>query len=178
MLDKTFPVVRMHDPALRSATFADLQRYGKTRDPADMPELHEEAADPVVFHCRRLTRSQLFDFVEVAQLENRKFGRSFTTGVVKVTGGAFGPDGWRPADAEAPGYRGMTDAELDGQDFAFADILDVGQVIYLRSIAPKDCCPHFPLLPTSLVVWEGYARQYAEQSRDDADQNSSKPKGG
>jgi hypothetical protein len=167
-----FELVRMHDPAFAGVALEKVKRYARSREIADLPEVAPGALTPVRFHCRRLTRSQVLDFVELVALDNRKFARAFAAGVVRVTGGRFGDAGWAPENAESKEHLAMTDEELDEAGFAIADLLDIGQVIYLRSVAPFDCTPRYPLLLMSLAVWEGSALHFAEQSRDAAPQTS------
>lgn len=178
---ETFPVVRWYDPAFREAgvDFAAAKRYAKSRDPKDLPQLPPGATQPITFHCRDLTRDQLFDFVELAGNQNRKHGRAFAAGVVRVTGGRFGEaPGWMPEGADRSGYQAMTDSELDALGVAFADILDVGSIIYLRSVSPKDCELRYPLQLTSLAVWEGYDYLSAAQNQRSAPPNSGERKEG
>lgn len=172
----TFSVVRMHDPAFAGVPFEAVRRYATTRDPDDLPELPPGADEPVTFHCKRLTRSQILDFVELVSLDTRKHARAFCAGVVRITGGRFG-EGWEPEQSAAKNGL-LSDEELDAQQIAPADLLEIGQVIYVRSVAPFDCSPHYPLQPSSLAVWEGNARRYAERTPEPAAPNSEPPKGG
>lgn len=176
---ETFPLVRMFDPALEGADPADVMRYARTRDPDDIPSTQ---AAPVVFHCRRLSRSQVFGFVEPAPNESLKFARAFAAGVVRVTGGAFGEEpGWSPADARRADYLAMQDDEIDtagGVGFAPAEIMEIGAVIYQRSVSPKGCEQRYRPLPSSLAVWEGLALRTAEQTPADAPPSSGRPNEG
>lgn len=175
-MNETFPVVRIHDPALAAASLAEIKKYAESRDPADLPDVPAGFPQPVVFHCRRLTRSQMLDHVEVIDGEERKWARAFTAGVVRITGGRFG-DGWEPEGPKSKQRLPITDEELDQAQLAPADLKEIGQVIYARSDVPFDCAPRYRLLPSSLDAWGGNARRYAAQSQAAARQSSGPPKG-
>lgn len=168
----TIPVARIFDPAFEQADPAKVMRYARTRAPEDMPEVQ---GTPVVFHCRRLTRSQVFGFVEPAPNESLKFARAFAAGVVRVTGGDFGPDpGWSPTDVGKRDYLAMQDDEVDSAGFAPAEIVEIGAVIYQRSMAPKGFAQRYRPLPSSLAVWEGLALRTAEQTHAEGLQSSAR----
>lgn len=174
--NQTFKVARIHDPAFAAASREEVVKYARTRELEDMPVVAAGLPQPLLFHCRRLTRSEMIDSVGRFEEEERKWAAAFCLGVVRISGGRFG-EGWEPAGARAKDRHAMTDEELDHAQIAPADMRDIGQVIYARSDVPFDCAPLFQLLPSSLAAWSGNARRYAEQTSAAARQSSEQPKG-
>lgn len=171
------PVVRMHDPAFAGVDFQSLKRYATTRDPEDLPKVDGLAAEPITFWFRRLTRSQVFDYVQRVTIDEQRFARAFAAGVVRISGGRFG-EAWEPQHVSDPQRVSMTDEEMEEAQLAPADIEDIGQVVYLRSCSPFDCTPRYPPRLSSLAVWEGNARLFAERSRTGAEKSNEQRKGG
>lgn len=176
MKNETFEVVRVHDPALAGCELEDVKRYAESREMRDLPKLPPGAPGPVVFHCRRLTRSEMLDYVDVITGEERRWARAFGAGVVRVTGGRF-EGGWEPRGASAKPRAAMTDDEMEHAQFSTADLREIGHVIYTRSDCPFDCAPRYRLLPSSLDVWGGNARRYVAPSPASAPLSSEPPKG-
>ena len=149
---------------------------GNGRRKEDLPAFPPDA-QPVVYHVRRLKRSEVFDHVEAVSSAPAKAYRAFTIGLVKVTGGRFG-DGWEPESARGRSTaKHVSEEELDQMEFSPGDISDIGNAIYVRSVAPKGSTPHLPRPPTSLDVWVGNARLYAARHPERAPQSSSPPRG-
>jgi hypothetical protein len=168
-VNETIEVVRLHDPALASVPFEKVAAYGRSREVCDLPELPADV-EAVRFVFRRLTRAQVFDFVQRIDGDEARYVRAFMAGVVRIYGGRFGQHGFEPTAVRSATSRSSalalwTDEELDEARLAPADLEDIGQVVYLRSVSPFDCTPRYPLRLSSLAVWEGNARRYAEQTQ-------------
>lgn len=183
-MNETIEVIRLHDPALAAVTYEKASAYARSRELADFPELPADAGDPVKFVFRRLSRSQVFDFVQRVAGDEQRYLLAFMAGVTRIRGGRFGAAGFQPESVRGPSSSAAralslwTDAELDEAQLAPADLEDIGQVVYLRSVSPFDSTPRYPLRLSSLAVWEGNARHYAERTQTSAHQSSELPKGG
>ena len=164
-------VARIYDPALKQDALA-CAHYGRTRDEADLP-LRDPDMPPVWFHYRRLTRSQVYRFVEVAPTDQEKLVRAFQCGIVKVEGGEHGT--WSPVEAKREDFDRMSEEELDA--FGPCDLEEIGAVILWDSKRPKDCGGGFQLAPGSVQVWDAVAYRSAESDQSTPEKSSEKPKG-
>ena len=161
----------LDDPALAAMTATEAVRYGKSRKPEDLGTLD---GDPIVFHFRRLTRPQLYDFVESTTSEMRKMERAFMAAVVRIEGGVFGA-AWEPEGVGDRLHVAMSEDEieaLEARGLSIAAFVDVGQVAYIRSILGPKAEPAYPLPPSSLLAWDAHPRRSAEPSQDNAPPSS------
>lgn len=170
----TIPIARLQDPAFAGIPLSVVAEYARSRDPEALPEALP-GTSPVIFHVRRLSRSVVLDFVENQSNDQKRFVSAFMAGVVRVTGGRFGDQGWEPETIHARDHVAMTEAELDACDFSISCMVEIGSVIYMKSIAPKDCSPRYPVRPSSLHVWEGLDHPSAERNRADAARTNDAP---
>ena len=162
---------RIYDPAFRTDATA-CAVYGRTREESDMP-LRDPGTPPVWFHYRRLTRSQVYRYVEAAPTDSEKLVRAFQCGVVKVEGGPWGT--WAPAEATRQDHDRMADDELDA--FGLADLEEIGAVVLWDSKRPKDLKGGFALAPSSAQVWDAAAYPSADARPPEPGESSEKPKG-
>lgn len=175
MKNERFELVSAHDPAWSHVPLAALIKYTDGGGmPADLPEW-PAGVDPIVYTCRRLSRTEVFDHVEVMNAEAKKFYRAFAFGVVAVRGGRFG-HGWEPSPSSAQS-RVLSEEDLDYLETSPREIEDIGSVIYCRSTRPKDSAPRYPRQPSSVDAWAANAPRSAARSRDDAQPGSDRLKG-
>lgn len=168
-----FPTVRIYDPAIQPwdhirKTGTKLVDWGRERDMAKL--VTYPGATPVVFHCRRLTRSQML-FVSKAPDEVTQHDRAFALGVIGVDRPEQPP--WKPAGVGARDYFAMSEAELES--FEFTDIQEIGGVILTRSRVPLDLSPVYPVQPSSLAVLDAVVSRFVARSLADAAQNKTAP---
>jgi len=162
----TFEVARLHDPAFAGIDAADAIKYARSRTAEDMPKPLPGLV-PVIFHARRLTRSQVLDRVEQNTTDAKRYAAAFVLGVARVTG-LPGGEQWEPA---VPG-EAISEDELDALDISPACMIDIGSVIYSKSIAPKASSPRYPAVPSSLHAWDGLDHLSAAASREGAAESS------
>lgn len=167
-----YTVHSLDDPALASLTPSQAIAYGKHRE--GLPPIDGE---PVKFSFRRLTRAQLFEFVESTNVDMRKMERAFMASVIRIEGGHFGA-AWEPDGSDARAYVAMTEdelAHLEERGLSIASFVDVGQVAYVRSLLSPKAEPLYPLPPSSLLAWDALPRPSAEPSPAEAHQSSAEP---
>jgi hypothetical protein len=177
--DRVISIIRAHDPVFapfKKDRFEEIGNYLNTREEKYLPPL-PAAANPTWFRFKRLTRTQLRKFVELAPTENEQMDRAFMAGIIEVEGPLVGGVKWRPSGLGDPNYQHMQDAEVE-QYFAPLDTGDIGSWIYAMSTAPLDFAPRLPVQLMCLRVLDGLVLRSAEQSRDAAAQTSSPPKVG
>ena len=172
-------ILRTHtlgDPALAGLSVSQIIKYGSSRDAEDLPP--DAARDAMVFHFRRLSRAQLFDFVETASSDKRKFERAFMAGLIRITGGDLPEGGWEPEGVGTKTHVAMTADELEAlleYGIAIALTVDVGQVVYVRSLLAPKAVPAFPQLPSSLLAWDALERPSAEPTHEEPGPSSEEP---
>lgn len=150
------------DPAFAHWSAVEAVRWGHERDPAQMPALRTGTA-PVEYRFHRLTRTQVYAYVQTAASEQERYERAFAAGIVEIRGGRYA-EGWRPASAGKPEHVAASPDELDEAGVTLAESWDVGQWIYARSILGKGSAPRLPALPSSLLAWDALERPSAEPS--------------
>lgn len=174
---QTYHVYTTSDPALARMTASELIRYASSRDAADLGALD---GAPIVFTFRRLSRAQVYDFVEAASADLRKWERSFMAGIMRIEGGAFGA-AWQPDGLDGRAYVAMSEDEIayleDERGLSIACFVDIGQVVYVRSILGPKAVPRYPVSPSSLLAWDALPRPSAEPSPADAPPSSVEPSG-
>ena len=143
--------IRLYDPAIDwSAETGTSKDWPASRDPRLLRT--KPGRSPVVFCAVRLTRLA-FRWVHEAPSEPERAFRAFRAGVRRVEH----PDRvWTPQGAEERGYVAMTEDEAD--QYGVADHLEIGGLIYERSILPTDCEGGYTLRPTSLHVLDAALR--------------------
>ena len=165
MARETYTVHSMDDPALARMGASKIIAYGKTRKPEDLGEVEGEA---VRFTFRRLSRAQLYEFVEATTVEMRKLERAFMAAVIRIEGGYFG-DAWEPDGVGGRGYVSMSEGELEfleERGLSIATFVDIGGVAYVRSMLSPKAEPLYPLQPSSLLAWDALPRPSAEPPPD------------
>jgi hypothetical protein len=163
MRRKIYTTHTLGDPALARMTPTEVVRYAASRDPADLGEL---CGVPMSFHFRRLTRAQLFDFVDTTTSEMRRAERAFMAGIVRIEGGEF-TEAWTPEGVDGRTHVAMTGDELEAlgeRGIAPAVSVDVGSVIYLRSLLDPKAAPRYVAPPSSLAAWDALPRPSADAS--------------
>ena len=158
-----FQVIRVYDPAIdRDAS--DLSQFALERDPSHL--VYTEGAQPVVFHCRRLTLNERRDARNKAT-DCDRYEAAFVRGLVKVERLPVGEDGetreWRRAERGGKQVP-ITDSELE-QLFAEVDVQEVGMVIWVKSTLffHRGSRGYYPLLPMSRDALTGTLFHLAEQ---------------
>lgn len=169
MSEKSFPIVRIFDRAIRWSNgkkdgHTDVQRYGETRDPSLLVEI--PGMRPVTFHTRRLTRSQMRD-LEGLSTEPLKREVAFAYGVTAI-------DRADQRTVRPTGDR-WTSEEMDAEGLDFASVEDVGAVILQRSRLPFDWPAYFVAPPSSARASALLLFPTAGQSPADAPPSSSAP---
>lgn len=164
MSKEEFEVIRIYDPAIRwlGEGATNLAKYAKSRDRADLALI--PGKEPVIYHCRRLRRSRMI-LVDAAQSDAEVFDRAFAHGVLEI---------------RAPGRKPVTPAgdhwtaeELE--DLEWGDIKEVGSAVLTRSRTPFDCSPRYPVLRSSLDVWELAVSRFAAESQEGVSPRPSGP---
>lgn len=152
------------DPAFAHWSGTETYRWGMTRDAEQFPQPLKPGAAPVEYRFHRLTRTQVYTYVQTAATEHERYERAFAAGIVEIVGGPYGA-GWRPAGVGSAEHVAATPAELDEAGITMAEAWDVGQWIYGRSILGKGCAPRLHPLPSSLLAWDALERPSAESSQ-------------
>ena len=153
-MDRLISMVRPHDPAFAGRN-AEAVAYARTRVDEDLPQPPVGKAY-TYFRFRRLTRSQLFDRVDLEVTDTKRFEAAFRIAVKQVEGPLFGRK-WSPAGDE------LTDAELD--EFDPLDIVDIGRCVYFHSYAGKGSAVSYQLQLMSGAVLDGMARALRSAER-------------
>lgn len=164
---KITKVVRLFDTAVRwtdgpSASGTDARAYAASRDFELVKAV--EGQRPMVFHTRRLRRSQIRD-IECMSADPFKRESAFAVGVDMVDM----PDG----QVMRPARERWTDDELDR--FDFVDIEDIGSVVLARSRLPFGSPASFAAPPSSAVALAALLYPTAAPSQSGVVIDSSKP---
>lgn len=164
MKRQLFEAYYFADPAFVGLDAKAIVEWGWTRSPEGLEAMGlPDTADPVVYKFRRLTRAQL-RFVEKVTTTEERLERAFRAGLVEVRGGRFS-ETWTPTNLEQDSYIAMSEDEADEAGFVFAEMRDVGQWIYARSMLGKASAPRLRPLPTSLLAWDALALPSAALSQ-------------
>lgn len=153
--------IRAYDPAI------DWSDHGGT--PAEYLRSRDEkrlvikpGRKPIVFYASRLSRSA-YRWCSEAPTDSERIERAFRAGVRRVEH----PDGttWSPAGTDSRGYIAMTESE--SERYGIADVLEIGGLVFERSLVPPDCEVGYTLRPTSHHVLDAALRasHRAAQSR-------------
>lgn len=161
-----FDVIRLFDPAILwvGPNATNLAKFAKSRDRADLTFV--PGKEPVVYRCRRLRRSRMLlvdESVSMAAAEDRAFAHGVLE--IRVPGRA-------PAK---PAGDSWTAEEMELLEWA--DIREVGSVVMARSRVPFDSSPRYPVLRSSLDVWDAAVSLCAEPSQGSASPRPSAPEG-
>lgn len=151
------------DPAFAHWPSHKVYAWGTRRDPAEYPAALLPGVLPVEYRFQRLTRTQVYTYVQTAPSDAERFERAFAAGIVEIRGGRYGT-GWRPESAGKPEHVAASPEELDEAGVTLAEAWDVGQWIYGRSILGKASAPLLHPLPSSLHAWDALERPSAEPS--------------
>ena len=157
---KTYTTHSTADPALTKMSAQEVIAYSKSRDAGDLGELDGK---PTGYHFRRLTRSQRF-YVDAATTEEERAERIFMAGIVSIDGGEL-REAWAPDGVGASGYLAMSVTEFESlldEVYAPADVRDVAQVIYTRSILLPKAVPAYPPVRMSAHAWDAQQRPSVE----------------
>lgn len=149
------PAIQPWDPSKKKGTM--LVDWARERDMTKL--VTWPGKDPVVFVCRRLTRSQML-FVSRAADEVTQIDRAFALGVVEVQRPGEAP--WRPAGSDKRDFFAMSEAEIE--TFEFCDIQEIGGVILTRSRVPFDLSPVYPVQPSSLAVLDAVISRFVARN--------------
>lgn len=148
MSDNHFEVIRVYDPAIDSLN-SNVVEFAVTRDNKHIA--FRQGEEPVKFVCQPLSHRMFLDYVSKATTDEERTYRSFAACVKRVSN--YGERGtWVPERDDA---RLLSDRDMEA--FALADILEVGNVAYQKSMLPKAPPPRYQLAPTSVRAWESKA---------------------
>lgn len=169
-MSETFDVVCIADPAIdHGDPDTNVIKYVETRDMKHLA--FDKVEKPKVYKCRPLTRKHLVNWVRKAEHPDETYQRAFECGVLSVSGGDI-KGNWKPRGSDKPTFTAMSQEELD--EFDFCDIVEVGQVIYERSILPKHLPPRYGQPRSLPVVLAAMAKKaesrFVELSRNAAEQ--------
>lgn len=163
-----FEVIRVYDPAIDSSK-SDAVEFAVSRDPKHLA--FRQGMEPVKFVCQPLSHKMFLDYVSKGTTDEEKTYRSFAACVKRVNN--YGDRGnWVPERDDA---RLLSDRDMEA--FAIADILEVGNVCFQKSMLPKAPPPRYQLAPTSVRAWESKAAAESlsvAQSQSDAHKTSEK----
>lgn len=156
----TFETYRLFDPLIvEHVEPEEVIEYAAERDPKvlDLPP----GVRPVLFRCRRLTRSQRSRITEAGgepmgedKWSARQRTMAFRFGLLEIRDipGHSGP--WSPARAKDLAQfeeRGLDD--LEGLGLGDVDFWEIGTVILAQSFLAAGVAPRVPLLHTSEQAW-------------------------
>ena len=164
--------IRLYDPAIDwTADSGTPKEWAVSRDPKLLRT--KAGKRPVIFHAVRLG-SRAMRWIHEAPSEPERALRAFRAGVRRVEH----PDRvFAPAGVDDRSFVAMTEDEADV--YGFADQLEIGGLVYERSILPTDCEGGYTLRPTSLHVLDAALRASlrAAPSRDTPAPTASAPEG-
>jgi hypothetical protein len=152
--------IRIYDPAIDwSESGGTPPEYARTRDESAL--VLRPGKRPLVFSCTRLSVAT-FRWVSAAPSDVERLERAFRAGVRHVE---HAEGMWSPAGVDGREYVAMTDHEASR--YGIADILEIGGLVYERSVLPTDCEASYTLRPTSHLVLDAAIRasRYAERSQ-------------
>lgn len=168
-----FKIVRAYDPAIDfdavpKETWDD---FVTTRDPALLDGFYLPGEQPVVYHCRPLSRAEARDVL--SRPESERPERAFAWCVLSVDNlrgldGSLRPQWRRP---ETGKVKPLTDEALSV--FALDDTLHVGQAVLSRSFSAPDRPVYVPLLASCRDALTAAALRYRRRLAAQTSESSS-----
>lgn len=162
----TFECVRWYDPEIARHVGGKVSgEYAVSRDMDELRKHLPPEAVPLVFRCKRLTRSQRRT-VQAAGSDERRYETAFRFGVLSIAN-MPSPNGPRTVElSRTKDEEALDDKAIDATGLADSDLWEIGSVIYSLSFLPLGTPLSCPQLPSSLRAWAAARIQSAEQNQD------------
>lgn len=165
-MSETFQCVRWYDPEIaRHVDGESAGQYCVNRDMDALRALLPAEAVPLIFHCKRLTRSQRRT-VQAQGSDERRYEVAFRYGVLSIQN-MPAPSGPRTVElSRTKPDEALDDKAIDATGLSDPDLWEIGSVVYAHSFLPLGTPPSCPQLPSSLRAWAAVRIQSAGQSQD------------